>query len=342
MRTIPLIVLAAVQPAAAPARPTSDPLDATGPVNRVAASPLRGVTVLTGDPAATHRFFIDAMGMTATPAEPVPVAQVRSIGLRGSLRAVTYRRSASGDAATVRAIAVSATLPVLRPRHDALASGGLAMGMPVHGQAAREARVTRAGFRSAVGVTRMTLPRPGGVPYTVEEIHYQAPDGVLVLGIDRGDMKPVGQVDAASGIGGPAYSSIVVADLDGTARFLKTVLGYEMRRDAAFTSAGSKGGLGLPDGTRFAFQQWFAPGSATGYVIVMKMLDRPVMRTSAAPRRGIAMWSFDIADLAAAEARAKSAGARIASRPTPAAPSLVVAMPDGFLVELTPRKGTGS
>ena len=323
MRTIPLIVLAVVQPAAAPARPTSDPLDATGPVNPVAASPLRGVTVLTGDPAATHRFFIDAMGMTATPAEPVPVAQVRSIGLRGSLRAVTYRRSASGDAATVRAIAVPVTLPVLRPHHDALVSGGLAMGMPVHGQAAREARVTRAGFRSAVGVTRMTLPRPGGTPYTVEEIHYQAPDGVLVLG-------------------GPAYSSIVVADLDGTARFLKSVLGYEMRRNAAFTSAGSKGGLGLPDGTRFAFQQWFAPGSATGYVIVMKMLDRPVVRTSRAPRRGIAMWSFDIADLAAAETRAKSIGARIASRPTPAAPSLVLAMPDGFLVELTARKGTGS
>ncbi len=232
---------------------------------------------------------------------------------------------------------------MLRPKHDALAIGGLAMGMPVNGQTAREAFVTRAGFRSAVGVTSMTLPRPGGEPYTVEEIHYQAPDGVLVLGIDRGAMKPVGTIDASHGIGGPAYSSLVVGDLAGAGRFMKSVLGYEMRRDAVFTSAGSKGGLGLPDGTRFAFQQWFAPGTSTGYVILMKMIDRPVEPVSAsrAIKRGIVMWSFDVADLTAVEARARASGARIVAQPARGDASLVIAMPDGFLVQLLQRKGTG-
>ena len=268
--------------------------------------------------------------------------EARQLGLRATATTVTYTRPGIADAASVRAIILPASVPVLRPKHDALAIGGLAMGMPVSGQSKREAVVSSAGFSSAVGVTRMTLPRADGTPYVVEEIHYQAPDGVLVLGIDRGTMKSVGSIDATTGIGGPAYSSIVVGDLAGADRFMKQVLGYEMRRDAVFTSAGSKGGLGLPDGTRFAFQQWFAPGSSTGYVILMKMIDRPADPNPAAgfARRGIVMWSFDIADLKAAEARATLAGARIVARPTRSAQSLVVAMPDGFLVELTPRKGT--
>ncbi len=215
------------------------------------------------------------------------------------------------------------------------------MGMPVSGQAKRAAIVKAAGFQSAVGVTSMMLPRADGTSYRVEEIHYQGPDGVLVLGIDRGEMPPVGLIDAATGIGGPAYSSIVVADLPRTEAFMQTVLRYEKRRDAVFTSSGPKGGLGLPDGQRFAFQQWFAPGSATGYVILMKMLDRPVAlpQSGGFARRGIAMWTFDAVDLDDVAARAESVGTRVVAKD---AKSLIVAMPDGFLVEFVKRNGTKS
>ena len=336
----PLLVIALLVGDTA-AHAQADPLQAKSKADPVAASPLRRVTVATGDLLAAQHFYADALGMAASRRSPLTPSEARRLGVASGAVAMTFVRSGISDAVTVRAVSVAARHPALRPTHNALALGGLAMGMPVSGQAKREAIVKAAGFQSAVGVTSMTLPRADGTSYQVEEIHYQGPDGVLVLGIDRGEMPPVGPIDAATGIGGPAYSSIVVADLPRTEAFMQTVLRYEKRRDAVFTSSGPKGGLGLPDGQRFAFQQWFAPGSATGYVILMKMLDRPVERPQTArfARRGIAMWTFDAVDLDDVAARAESVGSRVVAKD---ATSLIVAMPDGFLIEFVKRNGTKS
>jgi catechol 2,3-dioxygenase-like lactoylglutathione lyase family enzyme len=319
----------------------ADPLQALSNADPVAASPLRRVTVATGDLMATRRFYADALGMAASRRSPVLPSEAHRLGVTSGADSMTFARSGIPDAVTVRAIAVAARRRALRPSHNALALGGLAMGMPVSGKTKREAIVKAAGFRSAVGVTSMALPRADGSSYMVEEIHYQGPDGVLVLGIDRGEMPPVGPVDATTGIGGPAYSSLVVGDLQRTEMFMQTVLRYEKRRDAVFTSSGPKGGLGLPDGQRFAFQQWFAPGSTTGYVILMKMLDRPAEPAQPAGfvRRGIAMWTFDAVDLDDVAARAESVGTRVVAKD---ATSLILAMPDGFLVEFVKRDGAKS
>jgi catechol 2,3-dioxygenase-like lactoylglutathione lyase family enzyme len=330
-----LWVLVPLMPAAA----APDPLEPQSSVNETSASPLRRITVASGDLARSRAFYQGAMGMAASPATELTLAERRRFGLKGRAQALTFTRTGISEAAIVRVVAVPPSAPGLRPTHSGLATGGLAMGMPVLGQAKRAAAVEKAGFRSAVGITQMTLPRGDGTSYTVEEIHYQAPDGVLALGIDRGNMKPVGPIDTAAGIGGPAYASLVVNDLVAAGRFMREVLGYELRRDAVFTSAGSKGGLGLPDGTRFAFQQWFAPGAATGYVILMKMVDRPADAPPAGgfTTRGIVMWSFDVADMAAAQSRAEKAGVRIVARPSAPNTSLIFAMSDGFWVELLPR-----
>jgi catechol 2,3-dioxygenase-like lactoylglutathione lyase family enzyme len=309
---------------ATPVSASVDPLNPTTAVDSLAASPLRQVTIATGDMRLASRFYGDALGMVAD---------------KSGRANIVYQRTGIADAVSVKLVAVPADRPALRPTHNALAPGGLAMGMPVSGQAKREAIVTAAGFTSAAGVTSMTLPRGDGSTYTVEEIHYRGPDGVLALGIDRGAMTPVGPIDAGSGIGGPAYASLVVEKLPATEAFLKDVLRYEKRRDAVFTSAGPKGGLGLDAGQRFAFQQWFAPGARTGYLVIMKMLDRPVSVQSSdgLTRRGMTMWSFDTADLNAMAARAVKIGMRVLAKPRKGAPSLIVAMPDGFLVELTKR-----
>jgi catechol 2,3-dioxygenase-like lactoylglutathione lyase family enzyme len=338
-RTLPVVLLACML-LAAPSRvgAQADPLQPRTANDPVAASPLRVVTVATGDLAAAKRFYGTAMSMVASPRSIIGPMRARHLSLNATTLSMTFSRPAIADTASIRVIAVPVSRPAVRPTHNALALGGLAMGMPVRGQPQREAIVKAAGFHSAVGVTRMTLPRADGNSYQVEEIHYQAPDGVLVLGIDRGEMPPVGPVDGQSGIGGPAYASLVVGDLPRAEMFMQTVLRYEKRRDAVFASAGPKGGLGLADGQRFVFQQWFAPGSVTGYVILMKMLDRHV--ESAPPagfkRRGIAMWTFDAVDLDDVAARAESVGVRIVARD---AKSLIVAMPDGFLVEITRRAG---
>ena len=326
---------------AMPCAAQTDPLAAASSTDPAAASPIRQVTLYVDDSLTVRRFFADAMAMIAGQAYEVSSAAARRAGLTPGATATVFTRPGS-EAASVRVLASPAAPPPLRPSHTAQAPGGLAIGMPVADQAARERIVTAAGFTSVVGATQMTLPRGDGSAYTVGEIHYRAPSGVLVLGIDRGTMKPVGPIDPATRIGGPAYASIVVADLPASERFMKDVLRYEKRRDAVFTSAGSKGGLGLPDGQRFAFQQWFAPGSATGYIILMDMLDVPSPPAAGGfSRTGLVMLGFDAAELGAVASRARAAGARIVAMPDAKARSLILAMPDGFLIEVSPRSGAG-
>lgn len=101
------------------------------------------------------------------------------------------------------------------------------------------------------------------------------PDDVMVLGVDRAELQPVGPIDAAIDIGGPAYPSTLISDTRRFAAFFGEVLGFELRREFTFQSEGPSGGMRLPAGTDVHFQQGFAPG------------------------RGIAMWSFPTADLAA-------------------------------------------
>jgi Glyoxalase/Bleomycin resistance protein/Dioxygenase superfamily len=327
----------------APTFASPDPLISVTKTDPEAASPLRQGTITTGNFSQSKAFFADALGMQASDPAVLPIGEARRLGLRIQTKSIIFTRAGIDEAVRVRSILVPAQWPALRPTHSALVSGGLALGMPVVNQARREALVTVAGFDSAAGVTRMSLPREDGSSYEVEEIHYRGPDGVLVLGIDRGALTPVGPIDAKSGIGGPAYASLVVENLPATEAFLKTVLRYEKRRDAIFVSAGPRGGLGLDSGQRFAFQQWFAPGTRTGYLVIIKLLDRAGTSSQAggSTKRGLMMWSFDAANISAVAERAKRVGARIISQPTKTAPSLIVAMPDGFLVEFTKRGAQG-
>jgi hypothetical protein len=84
------------------------------------------------------------------------------------------------------------------------------MGVPVNGIPRRDQIVTAFGFGSAVGATSMAFPRADKTTYTVGEIHYMAPDNILVLGVDRDTMRPVGPIDPAIDIGGPSYSSAII------------------------------------------------------------------------------------------------------------------------------------
>lgn len=335
---IGIVALAALVPASA-VQAETDPLVATSRVDPGAASPLRQVSLYVRDAVLTRRFLVSAMSMHERARRTLTAGDAKRMGMPLGTIVTLYSRPAVAGAASVHVYSSAMASSPLRPEHVAYGAGGLAMGMAVADQATRERRVTAAGFTSVVGATSMTLPRGDGTTYNVSEIHYRAPDGVLVLGIDRGSMRPVGPIDPATGIGGPAYASIVVDDLAGSERFMRDVLRYEKRRDAVFTSAGGKGGLGLADGQRFAFQQWFAPGASTGYVIVMKMLDRasPATGSGGFGHSGLTMLGFDASDLTAVQQRAVAAGAHIVARPTAGRPALLLAMPDGFLIEIAQR-----
>lgn len=324
-----------------------DPLTPKSNASDALVSPLAGVTIGTSDLAATEAFYGTAMGMRCTRAELLDAA-ARAFRARYAMAPgarvdmTTCRRDDPGVAA-VRAVLLPTTTPVARPGYDARLTGPLSLGFPSANNAALDRRVTALGVTSTAGLTSMTLPRGDGTNYSVGEVHYRAPDNVYALGIDRGTMAAVGTIDSRIGVGGPAYAGLVVGDTAKAAVLFGDVLGFEKRRATQFTSSGPTGGLGLPTGTRFDFQQWFAPGATSGYLIVMRMVDnaRPSLGRHGLTARGIASWQFTTRNFDTVVARARTAKVTIVGAPAPSPwpdeggrRSVVFATDDGFRVEV--------
>jgi catechol 2,3-dioxygenase-like lactoylglutathione lyase family enzyme len=329
-----------------PMEPASDPATAF-------ASPLRTVTITTSDLVAMRRLLQGAFGLFPAfyaVAGPEAAALVAHWGLPAldCLEIVTFSRPDLPIAASVRVIAVPPSVPSSRPGYGAAFPGGLGVGFPVSGLQARESIIQAYGFRSAAGVMAMQFPRADGSTYKVEEAIFEGPDDVLALGVDRHEQRAIGPIDPALGVGAPAYSSLITGDAGALAPLLADVLGYERRREFVFESRGPAGGLQVPPGTKYRFQQWFAPGAASGYLVVMDPQDafQPAPAPLGPASRGISMWTFEVPDVDAARARAERAGVTIlrgpATVPLPGGGrvrSLMLATPDGFPIEIIERAG---
>lgn len=337
--------------ASAQASESRDPMEPASDPAAAFASPLRVVTVTTGDAVAMRRLLQGAFGLTPAFNEVTGdeaaalVAHWRLPPLR-RLEVITFSRPDLPGGATVRVIAVPPATPSSRPGYGAAYPGGLGIGFPVSGLPARERIIEAYGFRSAAGVMAMQFPRADGSLYTVEEGIYEGPDDVLLLGVDRHELRAIGPVDPALGIGAPAYSSYITGDADALVPLLEGVLGYECRREFVFESRGAAGGLQVPPGTKFRFQQWFAPGASSGYLVVMDPQDafEPAPVPLGPASRGLSMWTFEVPDIDAALARAKRAGvpvlrgaATIRLPEGGSVRSLVLATPDGFPIEIIGR-----
>jgi catechol 2,3-dioxygenase-like lactoylglutathione lyase family enzyme len=310
-------------------------------------SPLRMVTVTTGDMAATRRFYEAAMGMKGVAARVTGAAAARLArhwGMAPSpfIDTVLFTYPASPTSVAVRAVAVPATLPPARPGRDSKYMGPLGFGFASSDIPARQRAAADQGFTSSAGIKRMDFPRADGTTYNVAEIHWLAPDDMLVLGVDRGTMRPVGPVDAAARQGGVAYASALVGDIGRANRFLNDVVGLERRRAMRFPGGGPDGGMiGLERGEPVAFEQWFSGGSSTGYLVVMQRLERAreMPQATGFAARGIALWSFETPDLDAAVARFRKDGgsATIATVDLPGVGkrrAAVLRSPDNLAVEL--------
>lgn len=333
---------------AAVAQDKSDPLEPQSDVRNALASPLKAVTIMTGNLDLTRRFYQGALGMTPTFLS-MRGPKARTLALHwgmaptDTLQMVTFSRPGQLDQVAVRAILIATDTPSNRPGYDSAFAGALGMGFPANDLKTRDAIVSALGFKSVVGVTSMSIPRADRSIYDVSEVDYEAPDDVLVLGVDRGDMRPVGPVDPAIGIGGPAYASMLVRQAKDAVPLFGEVLGYEMRRELNFKSPGSAGRMRLPQGAEIRFQQWFAPGSRTSYLVIIDLLnaDKPNPTELSAKNRGIAMWSFEVKNLQQARARARKAKVAVVKEPAMidlpgvgAVRSMILATADGFLVEV--------
>jgi len=326
-----------------------DPMVPSSSQDEARTLPLAAVTIATGEPLRARRFFQGAMNMHLTrqvlDAETALTLSAHfGLALEAGTTVEVLSQPGAPGSAVVRLIEIADDLPTRRPAYDARLIGPLGFGLPVNGLNTRHTIANSLGFESTAGVMTMAFPRHDGSTYEVGEYHLRAPDDVLVLGVDRGPMQPIGPLDPALDIGGIAYGSMFVADLEANGSFLTEVLQYELRRETQFTSGGPNGGLpGLKRGERIAFQQWFSPGATTGYLVVMAHLDHPERADAApvaGPTRGIVSWSFEVRDLDEALAR----WTRYSGEPEPSVTSVslpphgryrtaMVALPDGMKVE---------
>ena len=328
-----------------------DPMKARPSDREVFCQSLIAVTLARDDLLATRRFYQGALGMIADCAMlDGPSAQALrehwQFAGEGPVELMSFTRPGLADAVRIRVVHADATAPLARPNMDCRYDGALGVGFPVRGLAQRHQMVEAMGFDSRAGVTYMPFPRPDGSMYDIGESHWIAPDEVMVLGVDRADMQPVGPIDPALDIGGPSYSSMLVSDSAKAAEFFDGVLGLELRREFTFESDGPSGGMRLPVGTHVKFQQWFSPGSSTGYLVVMQLQQNALRAPSpiGLQSRGIGLWSFatqKLDEIAERASRADTSVTRIVSEPKAIhipneGPyrAMVLTTPDGFPVEL--------
>jgi catechol 2,3-dioxygenase-like lactoylglutathione lyase family enzyme len=314
----------------------------------VLCQPLACITIAGSDPLASRRFFEGALDLNSTAVQLTGPAAARLAAHWGmqpaeSLEIMLFSRPEIAAASLLRVVTVPASLPASRPVLDCRYDGALGVGFPVRDLQRRHAIVEAYGFAATAGVTKMPFPRADGSTYEIGETHWVAPDEVMVLGVDRAHLQPVGPIDPALDIGGPSYSSALVSDAGAAAAFLDGVLGLELRREFTFESEGPRSGMRLPAGTRVRFQQWFAPGACTGYLVIMQLEQngRRAPQSLGLQSRGIGLWSFPTARFDEVHARALTRGVRLLRAPAEIESpgfgrvrSMVLATPDDFPVEV--------
>jgi catechol 2,3-dioxygenase-like lactoylglutathione lyase family enzyme len=279
--------------------------------------------------------------------EPAPAQAQRNRELWGLAPEAAWRElrfvGPEGERGAIVRVLVMPGGELVRPGMESRLTGGLSIGFPAASLEDTLARVTALGFESTAGIVRLTITRPDGSSYVSGELLFRGPEQIYMLAVGRpADMTPVGPIDAATGMGGPAYSAIVVPDATREIEFYRQVLGWEARQDIVLTTSGPAGGLGLEAGTQFRFVQLFAPGAATRYICLLDMLaaGRANPVAPRLPNRGVVMWTFGtrVFDEVAQRVRAAATRGELGSQPrfcgAPGPRALTVLSPAGLMIEV--------
>jgi catechol 2,3-dioxygenase-like lactoylglutathione lyase family enzyme len=346
-------------PTAAQPLPTPPPgpanVDALAPRSSGEEAPIRQlhtVTLCTADIAAVTAFYGGGLGMRVR--GPLPLApEIRAAErqLWGIPEGVDWQlylldRPSAPGTVQVRVLVVDESLPLVHGSWDPREPGPFSMGFPGEDAETWDGELRAAGYESLMPLARYQIPRADGTPYGIDETIFNAPDFVHAVVITRRDGMPqLGPTDVASGRGGPVYSAHIVANSAEVLAFYVDTLGLELRSDRQFRSSGSKGALGLPDGSEFRFAIVYAPGASFGHLLFLDFQGRLGLPASSVPprppNRGLVMWSFPVPDLAAMAARLATRRVTPLAGPVElVSPSLgrhralTVLDPNGFLVEL--------
>jgi catechol 2,3-dioxygenase-like lactoylglutathione lyase family enzyme len=342
-------------PPPAPAPPTPVVLDALAPPTSGEDAPIRQlhtVTLCTADIEAVQAFYGDGLGLRVR--GPIPVDEA----LRASQRSLwgldddtdwelyLLDRPTAPGTIQVRVLVVDGSYPLIHTSWDPREPGPFSMGFPATELEPWDAELRARGYESLMPLSRYQIPRTDGSLYGIHETIFNGPDFVHAVTISRRDGMPqLGPVDPETGRGGPVYSAQIVENSDQVLAFYVDTLGLELRSDRQFKSSGSKGALGVPDGTEFRFSIVYAEGASFGHLLFLDYQGRLGLPNPGVPprppNRGLAMWSFPVRDLDAMAARLAGAGVPVLAGPLELeSPSLgphraLTALdPNGFMVEL--------
>jgi catechol 2,3-dioxygenase-like lactoylglutathione lyase family enzyme len=316
--------------------PKSNPNDAL-------VSPLKRIVISSNNLAESKLFYVDGMGLSIEGPMSLSTAQRRFYQHAWQLKQGEqwqlyrlYRAGVSDTIVEIDLVVFREAKPASQVSWNALQLGPLSIGFPNMDQAKLDEKLRKLGFGALNALESYAIPKPDGTSYGIKETIFTAPDFVRAVGVERGNGMPQLGATDSTGMGGPAYAAMVVEDSDRLIAFFKDVLGYELRSDRQWKSAGSKGALNVPDGTEFRFAILYAPAAASGHVLVIDYQNVQAQKPAHPARvghRGIGMYSFESADLDSLYLRAKTFGAKILDlRRDRAQPALVLEAPNGFRV----------
>jgi len=356
---IALVAALACTPAEKPSEtaPESAPKisDALAPKTSGENAPIQQLhtaTLCTTDLETIQAFYSDGLGLRITgPIEVGPAAREIQRALWGIPEDVGWElyimdRPAVPGTIQVRVLVLDRETPLIHTTWNPEEPGPFSMGFSTDDLEVWDPELRGKGWESLMPLSKYQIPRPDGTAYGIQETIFDAPDFMHAVTISRRDGMPqLGPVDPATGRGGPIYSAQIVENSDDVLHFYVDVLGLELRSDRQFKSSGSKGALGVPDGTEFRFSIVYAPGATFGHLLFLDYQGRLGLPSPGIarrpPNRGMAMWSFPVRDIDEMARRLNEAGVEPFAPPVEyESPSLgrnksmTVIDPSGFMVEL--------
>lgn len=331
---------------------SNDPLAPTGNAEDAFAGPIACVTIITKCESEAKRFYTNVMEMEIGEHLPTPSARhadQRALwGLPNDFEwaEIVFYRSMLPDTTLLRMLSSEQAGPPVRSGYNVLSEGGLSVGFAMHDMAVVVEHGKTIGYETTAGITTLDMKRTDGSPYQALECHFKAPDDIYALGVGRPrDLAPVGPIEDGKTVGGPSYAGQIMNHCEDTLRFYTEVLGYEIRNRTSLPPSGPEGGLIKPPGTESDFLQVFAPGSTTGYFIVLDYGDKGLGNDRVAPpHSGVVMWTIPVMSIAEVMKKAPSTGCSVLAGPIEtenpyfgAHRAVTIRTANGFLVECIER-----
>ncbi len=339
-----LMAIVPIGAAGAQAPLPNDPMEPVADARDAIAGPLSGAMLITRDVALLRKTYVDGLGLVMR--GPLPqsaetvTAQRRLWGMPPEMSWEVYVLERVGvvDAIKIVAVIPDRETPVIRRSFDREETGPYALGFPTRDVEMIDQRMIDRGFkRTLPTVNRYSLQLRDGTPYPITEASYEVADNTRLVVLSRGNGLPQnGTLDPVTGMGGPAYSSLIVENSAAMESFFTQVLDFERRTSREWSNFSP----------RFRYVTLHARGARTGNLGFVEYASEDRRAGTGVPprppNRGLVGWTFPVRSLSAILRRAETHGATVLAGPMVVddprfgrvtAASLLA--PNGFLIEVS-------